>query len=440
MSSFSIRHRYVVLALLLTAYIMSFIDRNNMAVLVGPIRDDFNINDFQYGLLNGLAFSLMYTFMGIPIGWLADRTNRKNIMSAGVAFWSVMATLCGLATNFFTLFLARVGVGVGEAALSPPAHSILSDYFDKKALPAIMAIFTLGIPVGVGISYSLGGWVYGLFAEYETVAVPLLGDLKPWQLTFIMLGVPGLLLAAVMYYIAEPRRTGLMQQADQQTAFSIRQVAAFLAIHKRVYLGIYGAVACLAIMGYGFMLWFVAHMSRVFGPPEYEISQPFGLLYLVFGSLGTLFGACLSAYLSRCGHVDAGVRTILLVALLWLVPAVTAPLMPSLNQAYLMAAPCIFFLNAYFGVSIASLQLVTPNQMRAQVSALLLFMGNVFGLALGPAIIGLLSDTVFAGSSHSLGYALMAVNALFCPLAILCIAISFKPYRELSAMADKGWR
>lgn len=425
------QNRWYILLLLLLAYILSFIDRNIMAILVGPIRADFNISDFEYGLLNGLAFSLMYTFLGIPLGWLADRSNRKNIIAAGTAFWSVMTFLCGMATGFYSLFLARVGVGVGEAALSPSAHSLLSDYFEARLLPVIMSVFTLGIPVGVGISYTLGGWVYGLFAEYTVIAVPLLGELKPWQLTFMIVGFPGLLLALLVYYIAEPVRTGLIKLHAHQH-FSLREVISFLKQHQRIYGGIFLAVACLAVLGYGFMLWFVAHMERVYQVPAYQISKTFGVLYLLFGSLGTLFGAWLSAWLTRKGYADAGVRTVLYVAMLWLVPAIIAPLMPTMQWAMLLAAPCIFLLNAYFGVAIASLQLITPNQMRAQVSAVLLFMGNVAGLAVGPAIIGFFSDVLFSGVA-SLGHALTLCGLIFCPLAIICLLVALKPYSELLA-------
>lgn len=429
-------NRWFILFLLLAAYILSFIDRNIMAILVGPIRADFNISDFEYGLLNGLAFSLMYTFLGIPLGWLADRKNRKNIIAVGTAFWSVMTFLCGMATGFTSLFLARVGVGVGEAALSPSAHSLLSDYFEARLLPVIMSIFTLGIPVGVGISYSLGGWVYGLFAGQEQILLPIIGVVKPWQLTFMLVGAPGLLLAGLIYLMHEPVRTGMAKLSQAQQAFSFNEVFLFIKQEKRVYGGIYAGVACLAVLGYGFMLWFVAHMSRVYSVPEYEISKTFGVLYLVFGSLGTLFGAWLSAWLTRKGFIDAGVRTVMYVAALWLIPAIIAPLMPTMQWALILAAPCIFLLNAYFGVAIASLQLVTPNQMRAQVSAVLLFMGNVFGLAIGPAIIGFFSDTFFSGK-HSLGYALSLCGLIFCPLALMCLSLSVKPYRQLLALQSK---
>lgn len=434
----TLSNRYVLLVLLLVAYILSFIDRNIMAILVEPIRADFHISDFEYGLLNGLAFTFLYAFLGVPVGWLADRSNRKNIIATGTAIWSVMTLLCGLTTGFYSLFLARVGVGVGEAALSPPAHSLLSDYFDQKVLPSVMAIFTLGIPVGVGISYSLGGWVYGLFVEQQQIVLPVLGALKPWQATFMLVGLPGLLLAAGIGLMVEPKRQGLLHAGQQDAGLSMQEVTGFLRENVAVYAGIFFGIGCLAIMGYSFMMWFVAHMSRVYHVPSHEIAKDFGLMYLVFGTLGTLFGAFLSNQLVKRGYSDAGIRTVFVVALLWLVPAIAAPLVPSLQLAFLFAVPCIFLLNGYFGVAIAALQLCTPNQMRAQVSALLLLTGNLFGLALGPAIVGLLSDKVFSGE-HSLGYALATIGAVFCPLAIVLVYRSLKPYRQLLDKAGKGW-
>jgi MFS family permease len=191
---------YALLVLLL-AYILSFIDRNAMAVLVGPIRADFDISDFQYSLLHGFAFSMFYIFLGLPIARLADRGSRKSIITIGVFFWSLMTCLCGVAQSFKMLFIARMGVGVGEAALSPPAYSLLSDYFSSEALPRAMAIYTLGITLGGGLAYIVGGGVYEYFLLHGSPVLPLLGELRPWQLTFIVVGLPGFLLVALLSLI-----------------------------------------------------------------------------------------------------------------------------------------------------------------------------------------------------------------------------------------------
>ena len=341
-----------------------------------------------------------------------------------------MTFLCGMATGFYSFFIARMGVGVGEAALSPPAHSILSDYFDKEKLPTVMAIFTLGIPVGVGVSYSLGGWVYGLVAEQGGLVLPLLGAVKPWQATFMIVGAPGLIVAALIYKIVEPPRTGVVLTENVRETVTILQTLQYIWLHKRVYVAVFLAISALSIIGYSFMMWFVAHASRVYGIAEHEIGKSFGFMYMVFGIIGTVFGAWLSGILSKRGHVDAGLKVMLVVAILWLVPSVAVNYMPSLKMAYILAAPCIFCLNAYFGVSIAALQLVTPNQMRAQVSSLLLFSTNVFGLLIGPILVGTLSSDVFSGD-QSLGNALAVVAAVFCPLSIGLVVSSFGAYRKL---------
>ncbi|CAA0091494.1 putative L-galactonate transporter [BD1-7 clade bacterium] len=425
--------RYWALFLLLIAYILSFIDRNIMAILVDPIRQDFHISDFGYGLLNGVAFTFFYAFLGLPIGYLADRRSRTRIIGVGTAIWSVMTFTCGMASGFVGLFAARVGVGIGEAALSPPAHSLLSDYFSKRQLPVVMAIFTLGIPVGIGVSFSLGGYIYGYFDAMGGAALPFLGDLKPWQLTFMMVGAPGLLLAGLIYMLKEPARTGVM---ETRAELGVNEALDFFRQHKRVYFFVFAAISALSIVGYSLMMWYVAHMSRVYDLPAFEISKTFGLIYLFFGSLGTLGGAWLSGFLGRKGYKDAGIRVLLIVAVLWVVPGILAPQMPTLTSAFIMAAPCTFFLNAFFGVSIAAVQVVTPNQLRAQASAVLLLMANIAGLAIGPAIVGLLSDDVFSGV-HSLGNALSLVAAIFSPLAIALVMFALKPYRQLLEASEQ---
>ena len=229
--------------MLLLAYILSFIDRNAMAVLIGPIREEFAISDFQYSLLHGLAFSLFYIGLGLPIARLADRGNRTLIISIGVFVWSVMTCLCGLARSFTSLFLARVGVGIGEAALSPPAYSLLADFFAPQNLPRAIAVYTLGITFGGGLAYIIGSAVYQYFDESAQVVLPLVGALKPWQMTFVAVGLPGLLIVAMLALVREPPRRGAKSPAGEQHA-SIPEVGAQLRRHWRAYLGLSAPCAC----------------------------------------------------------------------------------------------------------------------------------------------------------------------------------------------------
>jgi MFS family permease len=420
-------HAWYALSVLLLAYILSFVDRNVMAVLIGPIRADFQISDFQYSLLHGFAFSMFYIVLGLPIARLADRGRRTLIITIGVFFWSLMTMLCGLARNFLWLFIARMGVGVGEAALSPPAYSLLSDYFSADKLPRALAIYTLGITIGGGLAYMIGGTVYDYFEAKGVVSLPVLGELRSWQLTFIAVGLPGFLVVGLLCFLREPARRGQVSGTESP---SVADILARLRQHRRVYGSLILGVSLLSVLGYGTMAWYVEFLVRSFGLARGEAGSSFGLIFIVAGSLGTLAGGWSAGPLARRGYPDANMRIVMIVAWLWLVPAVAGPLMPSAGLALLAAIPIVFFLNSYFAVCIAALQLISPNRMRAQVSALLLFMTNLFGLALGPSAVAAFTDFVFA-DELALRYSLSLLAALACPLAGLVLAWGLPAYRKL---------
>jgi MFS family permease len=437
-----------VLAVLLAAYILSFIDRNVMSILVGPIKAEFGISDFQFGLLQGLFFSVFYTFLGLPIGRLADRYSRRWIVTIGVGFWSLMTCACGFAKSFPALAFARMGVGLGEAALSPPAHSLLSDYFSEKRLPMALAVFTLGITIGGGMAYMLGAWVYAAAVDGLFASLPVLGELKPWQMTFILVGLPGFVVSILMMTIKEPPRTQLLDQVrasepssgvdgfggerleGAETWLSVSEVFAFLFRYRRLYFSLFFAIALLSVLGYGYMSWFVEFMLRHFSADRKAIGFDFGMMFIVFGSLGALWGGWIAGYLQRKGYRDANMRLVMMVSLCWVFPGVMGPLIPDERWALWAAAPVLFFLNSYFGVAIAALQLVTPNQLRAQVSAMLLFMTNLLGLGFGPVFVGLFSDHVFSGPM-SLAYSLSLLAALCCPAAALLVWYGLPAYRQV---------
>ena len=428
---------YYALGVLLCAYILSFIDRNVMAVLIGPIRDDFAISDFQYSLLHGFAFSMFYIALGLPIARLADRHSRKWIVTAGVVCWSLMTCLCGAARSFAALFITRVGVGVGEAALSPPAFSLLSDMFAADKLPRAIAVYSLGITLGGGLAYIIGGAAYEYFSERGPLDWPLLSGLRPWQLTFIAVGLPGFAIAGLLLLMTEPRRGGGREDANAAEGYSLGQIAAHLKIHRGAYGPLLGAMSLLSILGYGTMAWYPELLIRNFALGRAEAGGQFGLIFLIAGSAGTVLGGWAVQPLRERGYADAPVRVILFVAALWLLPACLGPLAPSARLALLAAIPIVLLLNAYFGVGVAALQLITPNRMRAQVSALLLFLTNLFGLALGPSAVAAITDFAF-GDDLALRYSLMALPLLACPAAAALLATGLRPYRRALSMSEAG--
>lgn len=420
---------YYALGVLLAAYILSFIDRNVMAVLIGPIRQDLQISDFQYSLLHGFAFSMFYIALGIPIARLADQSNRKWIITIGIFFWSIMCCLCGLARNVVMLFVARIGVGVGEAALSPPAFSMLSDYFPPEKQARAFAIYSLGVTIGGGLSSIIGGFVYKYFAATNGATLPFFGHVNPWQMTFICVGAPGLLIVMLLSFVKEPTRR-LDRDPVKTNDSSIKECWAHLKQHRRIYIGVMGANALLTMMTYGTLAWFIEFMIRSYGVPREAAGTQFGLLYIVAGSLGAIVIGWLVQPMVKRGMIDAPARMLLIIPCVLAVPAIAGPLSATPEMAILLACPTLFLLNGFYGPGITALQMVTPNRMKAQVSALSLFFANLFGLALGPTIVASLTDFVFADDA-ALRYSLAAMPAVLCPAAALLAYQALKPYREL---------
>ncbi len=422
---------WFALGVLLLAYINSFVDRNVMAVLIGPIRDDLNISDFQYSLLHGFAFSMFYITLGIPIARLADRSNRKWIITVGLFFWSIMTCLCGAARTVMTLFMARIGVGVGEASLSPAALSMLSDLFPPSKLARAFAIYTLGVTLGGGLSYILGAQVYEFFAARGGATLPWLGEVRPWQMTFIVIGAPGLLIVLLMLLVKEPTRR-VERDVVTTNDTSLREVGRHLMRHRRVYIGVIGTKSLLSIVMYGMMAWYPEYLIRIHGMERGSAGSQFGLVFIVAGSLGALASGWSVEPMIRRGWRDAPVRVMGLIACLVAIPAVMGPLAATPVLAVALACLIMFLLNGYYGPGLTALQMVTPNHMRAQVTALSLFFANLFGLAFGPSVVALMTDFLFR-DDHSLHYSLAVVPVIMCPLAALLAFQALGPYRRLVA-------
>ena len=224
---------YAVFVLLL-AYVLSFVDRIILSLLVTPIKEDLGTTDAQMGLLMGFAFAIFYTIAGIPIAKYSDVKSRKMIIAIGIFLWSIMTAVCGLARSFFQLFLARVGVGVGEAALTPAAYSMISDYFSEEKLGRAMAVYKSGAMFGGGLAFIIGGAVVGYVVNSDSIILPLLGEMKPWQMAFIIVGLPGVLIGLLMLTVKEPSRTGVADTLDKKV--SISDAIKYMQKRWRIYL------------------------------------------------------------------------------------------------------------------------------------------------------------------------------------------------------------
>ncbi len=433
---------WYAVGVLVLAYTFSFIDRQILGLLVTPIKRDLGIGDFEVGLLGGLAFALFYTLLGLPIGRLADRHNRRNIIAIGIAFWSVMTAICGLAKTFWTLFLARMGVGVGEAALSPPAYSLIADLFPLEKLGRALSVYSMGIFIGSALAYIVGAKVVQLVADAPPFIIPVLGEIHAWQLTFFIVGLPGLLVALLMLTVREPARRGTpyvtaSQSPGTSKAVPLRDVIAFLWAGRGTFGAHFFGFSLLAVFGYGTALWIPEFISRSHGWAIYDAGYAYGMIILVFGISGVLSGGAFSDWLRKTGRTDAHMRVVMLAACAMAPCAIAFPLVGG-EPAMLVLLALVVFLGAMLaGVAAAVLQTVTPNPMRAQVSAFYLFFANLIGMGVGPGLVGFFTDYLLFDPAK-LNIALSLTAAMTIPVAAIVLMLGLKPFRA-SVAAAKHW-
>ena len=417
-----------LLVVLLIAYIFSFADRQILSLLVGPIKRDLGLSDFQMSFLQGWAFSLFYAVLGIPIAKLADRMSRRNIIAVGVALWSVAAASCGLVRTFTGMFFARVGVGVGEAALSPPAYSLMSDSFSPKRLPFAMAVYSLGVAIGVGSAYLLGGVVVKLVMSTPQIVLPLVGEIHSWQAVFLIVGVPGVLVSLLVLTTKEPARKGRMRdQNGRYVNFPFADVLGYVGQRWRLYIFSFFGFAMISVFSYGVLAWYPTFLIRTYGMSMSQAGFAMGGVYIVFATLGTVSGPFVADWYRRRGYKDAHMRLCAVVALLCGVPGVLGPLMPTASTALLLLAPYVYIKGLFLGSSSAAMQLVTPNQIRAQVSAINLFINNIIGMSVGATLIAVFTDFVFR-DEQLLRYSMVCTGVIASLAAWFLLRATFTPY------------
>jgi MFS family permease len=387
-------------AVLLLMYIFSFIDRTAISLIVEPMKRDLHISDTQMGMLQGLAFALLYTFLGLPIARLSDRHSRRAIIAAGVFIWSIMATLCGLARTAMQLFIARIGVGVGEAALSPAAYSIITDSFPRSKLGRAFGVYNIGITIGAGVAFLVGGIVVAAVSRAgATYTLPLLGEVRAWQMVFIVTGAPGILLPLLLLTFREPARRGLLRSAAAPTATlprpPLREVLGYIWLNRNFYCLHFVALALLALCGYAVAAWLPSAIVRAYGVSAGQVGKVLGVSTILMNSTGMLLAGLLCDRLTRKGHKDAPIIVALISACGILVFACLPTLMPTVTLVWIAIFVSGLTFNAYNGVGPQAVNQVTPNQYRAQVSAVYLFVVNALGLGVGPTLVPLLNDHLF---------------------------------------------
>ncbi len=433
-------YAWYVVCILTLAYMVSFLDRQVMALMIDPIRGDLALSDTQISLLLGLAFAIFYTLLGVPIGRLADRRSRRGIITVGITIWCLMTAACGLARNFWQLFLARVGVGVGEAALNPSALSMISDYFPRETRGRALATYNMGVSLGVGIAFILGGWIIGVVSDAPPVSLPLVGELFAWQTVFLIVGLPGLLIACLMLTVREPTRKGRITITDssgvQTQEVSLRETLRFIGTRWRTYSTHMLGLSVVTIIGYGLFFWIPTMFVRTWDWTIPEISFAYGLVNLICGPLSVIAAGWIADRNYQRGQKDSLMRTCLWFMLLFIPTSALAPLMPTGELAVLVLIPSAIGGAGVTAMGSAALMMYTPNQLRAQVTALYYFVINVLGLTLGPTAVALITDYGF-GDDNALRYSVAIVSAAAGAAAIGFVVANLKYYdrsvREMEA-------
>jgi MFS family permease len=427
---------WYAVAILLIAYTFAYIDRAILTILVEPIQADLNINDTQVGLLHGFAFVIFYVGLGVPIGYLADRMNRKWLIVVSIGVWSLMTAACGLAKSFPQLFLARVGVGVGEAGLSPASYSLISDYFPPERRSAALGVYTIGIYLGAGLAILTGGVLVGLIGDRPSVVVPILGEVRSWQLVFILVGLPGLLVALLAMTFKEPaRRLEKTETATKSFKQAWPAIAAHMASQKAAYALHFVGFAFLGVPFNVALLWARPYLSRHFEMEPAPAAYVVGGLMLAFATTGILTGSILSDRLQAAGRKEATIRVGILAGCGMILPILAFPFMPTVALTAAALGVLLFFGAFAYGAAASSLQLITPNRMRALVSAFYLLVVNLVGLMSGPVITGALTDYVFR-DPLAVGYSVSCVSGGAIVIALLALLALRKPFREAVAVRE----
>jgi len=413
-------YKRYVLVLLVVVYVFNFVDRTILSILLEPIKAEFALSDTQLGFLSGLAFALFYTVLGIPIARWADRGVRRSIISLAVLTWSGMTALTGLAQNFTMLLGARIGVGIGEAGCSPPAHSLLSDYFPAQRRATALATYSLGIPIGSGIGYLAGGWLAEWF---------------DWRTAFIVVGLPGVALAAVVRLtLREPLRGAYEVHAATQPPAAREPVPLLRVIRFMLSLASFRHMAMGAALhafyGYG-----AGAFNPAFFVRSHELSVgEIGTWLATIGFTGGVVGTYLGGFLSdRIAARDTRWYMWLpaLSTLIYVPFAFLLYLWPTPHAALAMALPGALLGGMYLGPTFAMTQTLVRPEMRALASAILLFIINLVGLGFGPQGVGLLSDLLQPSLGvESLRYALLVTVVTFALWSVVHYALAARTLVE----------
>jgi MFS family permease len=416
---------WYVVGVLTIAYVVSFIDRQILSLLIEPIRRDLGLSDFQMAWIGPPAFATCFLLFGLVFGRLADRVGRLRLVAVGLTVWCIMTAACAFADSAVEMFIARMGVGIGEAVLTPCALSLISDLFPRERVGKPIGVYSSGVALGSSLAFILGSAIILWLESGGHDPFAALGVTAAWRETFLLVGLPGLVLLPLLLMAREPARR---ERLNQKAQASLADTWRFLVAQRRVFVPLFFGKAVFNLIAYAHF-WIVPMFERSWGWSRVRTGTLWGTTLLVSGLIGVILGGWLSDRWYRAGRRDAALRTVWLALLATLPLHALAPLMPSGELALAMFIPTLIAAGAGSSAGSTATMLVTPNEYRGQMTALSLLIASGLGQFLGPTSVAGLTDFVFE-DPKALRYSLSIAVLSFSLLAFLVLSLGRRPYRE----------
>lgn len=422
--------------ILIVFYIFAMLDRQIITMIVDPIKTDLGVTDVQMGMLLGFSFALFYSVCALPMGWLVDNKPRRIVVFFGVVCWSIATAMAGLAKNFLHLFTSRMFVGLGEAVLAPAAYSIISDSFPRKRITIALSVFTMGAYFGGALAVYAGSIIAEITETTALIHLPILGDVKTWQMVFFIAGVPCLFLSATIFLVPEPIRRGLTESQSGGTV-GWKDVGLFLKNRPLLWTFFTIAFVQMNIMLNSFIMWQPTFISRHFGWTPIQYGPYLALIVLIPAIAGKLFAGFTADYFWSRKTKDIFMRYYLYVIPVGAPLTIYGLLSAEIMTYFIFICFFFFFLSPFQGVAAAAIQITTPNKLRGKVSALFLLVTNIVGLGAGPVIVSLIAEHI-VHDQVNLGKSLSIVILTCSSIAFVCMWLGLKHMR--AAMKDaEAW-
>ena len=429
--------RWRVILLCSLAMAFAFMDRQILPLFIEPVRADLHITDVQFSLLTGLAFSIFYGLCGIPIGRLVDSRSRPVILGLGLTVWSAATVLTGFSRTFLQVFVARMAVGVGETAVSPASQSMATDLFFGRGLARAISTVSLGVGIGSGAALLLGGALAKAIGPARVVHLPLAGDLHPWQVVFIVLGLPGLLLAPIMLFtVRDPTRVRLATAGDGVAARpSYLAMLRFIVTHRATIAFNTIGYAAFTLATGATTQWAPAHFIRVFHAPIGTVGMTLGVCQMIGTTAGLLFAGWWIDRNLEAQRADGAMRFSMIMAALAFPAMVLFPFMPTLGLGIVMVVASSSLCGAGYATVAISAQQLLPNQMRAQFSATYLVFSNLIGGMLGPFLVASINTSLFHDPKR-IGVSAAIVGGVGLAITITLLGLGLSHFRKSMAEVD----